>query len=558
MQASKEVSRINDLHAIRQQLRQREMYAHYWHSQHPDLDPSRRRRDGGRKKVRPAHVVIEEDSEKGDGGPCCGPGAKSVTQQFSRDTTIHGIRQMFRREHHGGLRVAWAMVFIACTLATVNLVGQSLSRYLEYNVKTTTSLEHTTEVVFPAITFCNENLVRRSVVGGSSTFLRGIVPFVLSDAADFAQKYREVLTVCHTNQSESNTTRLMDAGSGYTFWLAFGIAKGMKLVNHDSDFSLAGCWWKGQAINCSNLFLNHFTDYSWCFTVNPNPATVKAFNLGLDRTATAYGLDDNHRLLKLKSTGPRNGLQLLLNVHHEEYCLTKGSAAGFRVLIHDPNIMPLFFLERPLAIAPGFETTVAIKITRMVKETERLGRCSKFLQLSLYPNSTVYFKEACYLQCFSELTYKQCGCIPPYGPPQSQALMAMQSGQRTVWCWADKLLCMKKYENQFLMQGLHVQCPHCVEPCEYQKYDFTISTSHFPAPQLLPIYSEVLNTTDIGEIRRNFLVATFYVESMQISVVTETREFTFDELVADIGGTIGKLSGCLFLAVALRPVFRLE
>lgn len=44
----------------------------------------------------------------------------------------------------------------------------------------------------------------------------------------------------------------------------------MNLVSTDSRTDVMKCWWNSSEINCNGMFLNHATDYSWCYTFNPD------------------------------------------------------------------------------------------------------------------------------------------------------------------------------------------------------------------------------------------------------------------------------------------------
>lgn len=49
-----------------------------------------------------------------------------------------------------------------------------------------------------------------------------------------------------------------------------GIAKVMEMAGMGSDITVEKYWWENKEINCKNLFVNHVTDYGWCYTFNPS------------------------------------------------------------------------------------------------------------------------------------------------------------------------------------------------------------------------------------------------------------------------------------------------
>lgn len=173
--------------------------------------------------------------------------------------------------------------------------------------------------------------------------------------------------------------------------------------------------------------------------------------------------------------------------------------------------------------------------------TASLGRCVDFRHLDLYPNASIYFKEACYLECFTRYVYDHCRCVPAYGPPRANYILADELGIKYVnVCFADTILCMKQYERMFLDTGLDDLCNKCNDPCNKTEYDFQISYSYFPSVESYAFYKNLSQTTTLEEMRKNYIMANFYVENMLINVITETQAFTVDQLVGDMGGQLGR------------------
>lgn len=61
---------------------------------------------------------------------------------------------------------------------------------------------------------------------------------------------------------------------GISFFLIKGLTEGMRASATDSYSSLLKCWWNDKEIGCNGKFFNHYTDYGWCFTFNPNMSGV--------------------------------------------------------------------------------------------------------------------------------------------------------------------------------------------------------------------------------------------------------------------------------------------
>jgi len=73
------------------------------------------------------------------------------------------------------------------------------------------------DVAFPAITFTNVNLLRRSVVGGSLVTIAGLAPFVSSSAEHINYTYARCFDV-----SKANDTLTKQLNFGYLWWYKVG------------------------------------------------------------------------------------------------------------------------------------------------------------------------------------------------------------------------------------------------------------------------------------------------------------------------------------------------
>ena len=55
------------------------------------------------------------------------------------------------------------------------------------------------------------------------------------------------------------------------------------------------------------------------------------------------------------------GLALELNAQQAEYMVGITTTAGFKVVIHDPKVMP-FPEDEGISISPGFESSIGIRV----------------------------------------------------------------------------------------------------------------------------------------------------------------------------------------------------
>lgn len=81
---------------------------------------------------------------------------------FANSCTLHGASHVFVEGGPGPRQVLWAVAFVIALGAFLCQVGDRVAYYLSYPHVTLLDEVATTELVFPAVTFCNTNAVRLS------------------------------------------------------------------------------------------------------------------------------------------------------------------------------------------------------------------------------------------------------------------------------------------------------------------------------------------------------------------------------------------------------------
>ena len=99
---------------------------------------------------------------------------------------------------------------------------------------------------------------------------------------------------------------------------------------HSLNSTLIACWWNERFHPCSDIFTETLADnHGLCFTFNKDGSYVSS------QVGKSYGLD------------------VFINVQQELYShYSLSSAAGMSVLVHEPEVMPVF-QTRSLSLAPG-------------------------------------------------------------------------------------------------------------------------------------------------------------------------------------------------------------
>ncbi len=143
--------------------------------------------------------------------------------------------------------------------------------------------------VFPAVTICNQNLYRKSIVEKEPHLLD-----TLKMIYDPRRRNKSTITLDPRIDKINLTSLMLQNAQPLSEMLVF-------------------CKFRGQDKNCSEIFELILTSFGWCYIFNSFGSILKT---GGFRT---YG------------TGSAQGLFLRMNVNQDEYMFGPSLSAGFKV-----------------------------------------------------------------------------------------------------------------------------------------------------------------------------------------------------------------------------------
>lgn len=107
---------------------------------------------------------------------------KKIWTKFFRESTFGGLHFVAGFGYNSLIcNIVWILLFLLSTSLMIYSVIDICARYFQYDVNTLEYHEVDEELDFPAITFCNQNEYKKSVIGGSMTAM-------IAMAANFAKK----------------------------------------------------------------------------------------------------------------------------------------------------------------------------------------------------------------------------------------------------------------------------------------------------------------------------------------------------------------------------------
>ncbi|KAL9964423.1 hypothetical protein ACROYT_G028064 [Oculina patagonica] len=283
---------------------------------------------------------------------------------FVGASTLHGLHYVFTSRTLVR-RILWALLLVSSMAWFSFQSSKLLRKYFSYPVTTKVSLEYEDTPDFPAVTICNFNRFKRSVI--------------------MEKGYDQLLSQFEKKsfglQAENDAIDL----ANYT---DFNFTEFHLIAGHQINDTLLGCVWSGQMCDYRN-FTPVLTDMGLCHT----------FNSG----------KNGERILKVKQAGSTFGLTLSLNVQQKEYYGVMATSAGLKILIHHQDTPPMVS-QLGFAVGPGTSTFAAIRKQRVLNlpdpyESNCLNETIR--DMPDYPEYTI---PSCTFICQSKYVIEKCGC----------------------------------------------------------------------------------------------------------------------------------------------------
>ncbi len=192
-------------------------------------------------------------------------------------------------------RICWILLLLAFCCALAVLVANTTVRYFSYRVTTSITVAEESPMEFPAVTICNNNRYRKSVI----TQYPDIAQHIRS-------KYRGLVPVNFTVTEEF---RRRAAAVDYEELL--------KNASHPFSEMILYCSFAWKAIPCETLTTTVVTSWGHCFTVN-----------------SADVIRARGGPLPVKTAGTNYALFLALNLNQADYYFGNDGDISAGIQVH--------------------------------------------------------------------------------------------------------------------------------------------------------------------------------------------------------------------------------
>eukprot|EP00795_Rhopilema_esculentum_P012217 gene12217-2846_t len=283
---------------------------------------------------------------------------QKVKQHFDdlvSNSTLHGLHFCFDKQHFFR-RIFWTLLILVALGLLVQKLYESTTYFFSYPFSTTTTVKYVNQMVFPAVSICNLNDFRLSVMNG---------------------------TKLHKAIQERGNILALD-GKEYTDTI--------RKANHRLEDMLQGCTMNNKICTHKNFTQFFHNQGDRCFT----------FNSGMN----------GQPLITVNNTGLSQALTFLINIEHHDYYVDS-QHSGIHLILHGQDETPVKM--QGVILSPGFVSYIEIK-KRKVKNLPHPyeTNCGK-LKLKYFRS---YSKHLCWLEKLTDHVVNLCGCKDWFMPAQ--------------------------------------------------------------------------------------------------------------------------------------------
>ncbi|KAG8200748.1 hypothetical protein JTE90_022351 [Oedothorax gibbosus] len=296
------------------------------------------------------------------------------------------------------------------------------------------------------------------------------------------------------------------------------------------DSLVGSCSFDDNACNRENFTVLYHPIYGKCFMFN---------FAGVGNTSVDAPIEIN-------SYGSQSGLQLLLRVT-DRYALDLfRREIGARIVIHDPHVFP-FVGEFGVNVRPGDMTSLEVALSKVERLPQPYGNCEDENTKLLFSGDPYYTILGCEKYCSYKQMTAHCNCTMRHFL-RGSVLNVFQ--QPFPLCnFSDEA--QRKCSNAVTQEIEHRTECVCLPPCRETVYSYSVTASELnenfystvKAIRTLKLDSngqkKYINYTD----SKSMVGVKVYYNSFQVSSHIEIPSYSWETLVANIGGNFGFFMG---------------
>lgn len=415
---------------------------------------------------------------------------RKILYDFAQTTTAHGFSQVANSKNIIQ-KLFWIVLVTGCNLYIILNTITFIDTYNRKSTSTNVYLRKEMSSIFPVVVLCNVNII---------------------NSAKRDEILREI------NEMNRMKGQNISAKINFRTITELQLSIGDRIFNYSTMFDRF-------FISCKLFhFKNCKEERYWEKIWHPHYGTCFAFND--DR----YKNGSIKQLEMISEVGILSPLELVLNISQGLY-YDLDVDAGVRLYLGDQGS---FYqpLKKGYNLSPGFSYVLPFRKQKVFRvDPFNSNTCMKHHTVKFYSQEqslvTKYDTNLCSYDCIASIMIKYCNCTNfelPYMYPNIPICDRPNICKANIQNNNSKEIigCLKK----------------CQPPCEETNYLGDLTFLQFP---------NLINKNKYGEsfslIRENLIRVQMFFNSMNVEVWEERVIYNFENLLADIGGQLGLLSG---------------
>ncbi|XP_034490319.1 pickpocket protein 28 [Drosophila innubila] len=462
------------------------------------------------------------------------------TDEFCRNTSIHGLKYINSRKLHTADRVFFGLALFSVLCFAGFLMQEAFDKWNTTPVIVGINPEPTyiTNEPFPAITICNLN---QALISKAAQ--------IRNDTSKFSMLQVLCRRKINSQLSRSNNN-----------WEEL-----ISNISQPCTALVIGCSFGAVDNHCESMFHPIITDEGLCCVFNMlHPRFMYKHNVPLIlrniTTEKGYHAVNWHAELgysrSLKKphnqyypraslgTGESLGLSLTLDVEAATYYCSSSSSIGLKIALHSPNESPNV-RETGVLISPGLETKMRIEPAKLMTElplrkVHRKYRHCLFRDEGNLSYFTHYTQRNCEMECMSRLLLQHCGCIVFYMP--------RINGNDTV-CSIRESHCVESVR----LHTIDLAVESCLDNCLPSCFDLTFNAIPYSTKISYNDF-KTANPTLVNysqfNVERSIAIVNLYYKDHTFRASKQTEFIGISDFLSNVGGLMGLFLGFSFLSIA--------
>ena len=166
---------------------------------------------------------------------------------------------------------------------------------------------------------------------------------------------------------------------------------------------------------------------------------------------------------------------------------------------------------------------------------------------TVFKSNQTYTQKDCFNLCLQDTLIQRCGCYSAQFNPLNSTVQCLNAVQ---------VVCVIKTTKEYYNSDFSLKCSkYCPLECESITYSVSMSFADYPNPQYAtnaalnsPLKSQISNNTAYDILKKSLVSINVFYSDLKYTSVSQIPKVSLEDLISNIGGTLGLFIGISFLS----------